>query len=205
MKVGILVFDEVDLLDVGGPYEVFLTASRLAVRGGSPAPFDVVTLGPSREPVVAYGGLRLIPQLPLSAARDLDLLVVPGAIAIDRVIADARLLDQLGDATEEAPLVASVCTGAFILGRLGLLEGRPWTTHWEDVDTLAASVDGRGRAWVRWIDTGEVVTSGGLSSGIAMALHLVDRITGRDLAIRTARQLEYDWDPEGGVEFAATQ
>jgi transcriptional regulator GlxA family with amidase domain len=197
MKVGILMFDEVDLLDVGGPYEVFLTATRLAVRLGNPPPFEVVTLGPSVDPVVAYGGLRLIPQLALGEVRDLDILVVPGAIAIDKVTSDVHLLDLLRNAATEAPLVASVCTGAFLLGQLGLLEGRPWTTHWEDVDALAARVDGRGRAGVRWVDTGEIVTAGGLSSGIAMALHLVDRLEGRDLAIRTARQLEYDWDPDG--------
>ena len=97
-----------------------------------------------------------------------------------------------------ARVVASVCTGAFILGALGLLSERPWTTHWEDVETLAARVGGRGEAWVRWVDSGEVVTSGGLSSGMAMSLHLVDRFEGRELAARTAKQLEYDWDPVAG-------
>jgi transcriptional regulator GlxA family with amidase domain len=90
------------------------------------------------------------------------------------------------------------CTGAFILGALGLLSERPRTTHWEDVETLAARVGGRGEAWVRWADSGEVVTSGGLSSGMAMSLHLVDRFEGRELAARTAKQLEYDWDPGAG-------
>jgi transcriptional regulator GlxA family with amidase domain len=199
MRIGILLFDEVDLLDSGGPYEVFLTASRLATREGNAPPFEVVTVGPSGEPVVAYGGLRLIPDLPLDQAVDLDVLVVPGAIAIDDVIAEPRVLDPLRRAVGEVPLVASVCTGAFILGELGLLDGRGWTTHWEDVEGLAARVGGRGRSWVQWVDTGEVVTSGGLSSGIAMALHLVDRLASRDLAVRVARQLEYDWDPESGL------
>jgi transcriptional regulator GlxA family with amidase domain len=200
MKIGILLFDEVDLLDSGGPYEVFLTASRLAAREGDAPPFEVVTVGPSDEPVVAYGGLRLIPDLPLDQAGDLDVLVVPGAIAIDDVIAEPRVLDPLRKAAGEIPLVASVCTGAFILGELGLLDGRGWTTHWEDVERLAARIGGRGRSWVQWVDTGEIVTSGGLSSGIAMALHLVDRLASRDLAVRVARQLEYDWDPERGLD-----
>jgi transcriptional regulator GlxA family with amidase domain len=199
MRIGILLFDEVDVLDAGGPYEVFLTASRLAAREGVAPPFEVVTVGPSGEPVVAYGGLRLIPDLPLDQAGDLDVLVVPGAIAIDDVIAEPRVLDPLRKAVGEVPLVASVCTGAFILGELGLLDGRGWTTHWEDVEGLAARVGARGRSWVRWVDTGEVVTSGGLSSGIAMALHLVDRLVSRDLAVRVARQLEYDWDPESSL------
>jgi transcriptional regulator GlxA family with amidase domain len=91
-----------------------------------------------------------------------------------------------------------VCTGAFILGALGLLSGRPWTTHWEDVDTLSARVGRRGETWVRWVDSGEVLTSGGLSSGMAMSLHLVERFEGRELAVKTAKQLEYAWDPIAG-------
>lgn len=195
-----MVFEQVDLLDVGGPYEVFLTASRLVERDGGEAPFEVLTLGVSGEAVPAYGGLRLTPEATLAEAGRLDVLVVPGAIAIDEVVADRDLLGAVGVAAEDASVLASVCTGAFVLGALGRLEGRPWTTHWEDVEALAARLTGAGagEAWVRWVDAGEVVTSGGLSSGIAMALHLVERFAGRDLALRTARQIEYDWDPEAG-------
>jgi transcriptional regulator GlxA family with amidase domain len=196
VRIGILLYDQVDLLDVGGPYEVFLTASRLVVRDGGEPPFEVLTAGVEADPVAAFGGLGLTPHAALSECGALDVLVVPGAVDIDSVVADGRLIDAVGASARDAGVVASVCTGAFILGALGLLEERPWTTHWEDVDTLAARVGGRGRAWVRWVDSGEVVTSGGLSSGIAMALHLVDRFEGRELALRTARQLEYQWDPD---------
>lgn len=199
MRVGIVVFDEVDLLDVGGPYEVFLTASRLAARDGAEPPFEVVTVGVEQGPVAAYGGMGLVPQASLEEAGDLDLLVIPGAIAIDSVLEDRRLLEALRDVAGRVPLVASVCTGAFILGELGLLSGREWTTHWSDVEELAERVRGPGRSWVRWVDTGPVITSGGLSSGIAMALHLVDRLGSRELAARTARQLEYEWSPDGGA------
>jgi transcriptional regulator GlxA family with amidase domain len=195
MRVGVLVFEQVDLLDVGGPYEVFLTASRLVVRDGGEPPFEVVTVGLTRDPITAYGGLRLIPHVGIDEPGALDLLVIPGAIAIDEVIADDALMNAVGRATERAQTVASVCTGAFLLGRLGLLDGLSWTTHWEDVPELAARVEGHGEAWVRWVDEGRIVTSGGLSSGIAMALHLVDRFAGRDLAVQTARQIEYDWTP----------
>jgi transcriptional regulator GlxA family with amidase domain len=200
MRIGIVVFEQVDLLDVGGPYEVFLTASRLVERDGGEAPFNVLTLGVSGEPVSAYGGLRLTPGATLVDSGPLDVLIVPGAIAIDEVLTDSELVGAVRGAADEAPVLASVCTGAFILGALGRLEGRPWTTHWEDVGALAAGLEGAGpgEAWVRWVDTGEVVTSGGLSSGIAMALHLVERFAGRDLAVRTARQIEYEWDPEAG-------
>ena len=196
MRIAILVFEQVDLLDVGGPYEVFLTASRLQLRDGAEPSFDVVTVGLTRDPVTAYGGLRLTPHHAIDEAGAVDLLVLPGAISIDDVLADEALMTAVDVAAQRAQTVASVCTGAFLLGRLGLLEGRRWTTHWEDVPDLAARITGTGEAWVRWVDEGRVVTAGGLSSGIAMALHLVDRFAGRELAVRTARQIEYDWDPE---------
>jgi transcriptional regulator GlxA family with amidase domain len=200
MRIGIVVFEQVDLLDVGGPYEVFLTASRLVERDGGAPPFEVLTLGSTPDPVEAYGGLRLTPQATLQDVGPLDVLVVPGAVRIDEVLADSDLVAAVHGAADDTSVVASVCTGAFILGSLGLLQGRPWTTHWEDVEDLAVRTAGAGtgEAWVRWVDAGEIVTSGGLSSGIAMALHLVDRFAGRDLALRTAHQIEYDWDPETG-------
>ena len=198
MRIGILLYDQVDLLDVGGPYEVFLTASRLVVRDGGEPPFEVLTVGVTPDAVTAYGGLRLTPHTSLDASGALDVLVVPGAIAIDDAIADADLMSEVAVSARAAGVVASVCTGAFILGALGLIGERPWTTHWEDVPALAERVEGRGEAWVRWVDAGEVVTSGGLSSGIAMSLHLVDRFAGRELAARTAKQIEYEWNPVAG-------
>lgn len=93
-----------------------------------------------------------------------------------------------------------VCTGAFLLAEAGVLRERAWTTHHEDVDDLAERVGADGaRRGVRWVDTGRVVTAAGLSSGIAAALHVVERRHGRDLAVRTAVQIEYDWSPDAGV------
>ncbi|MBW3663428.1 MAG: DJ-1/PfpI family protein [Actinobacteria bacterium] len=200
LTIGLLLFEDVDLLDVGGPYEVFLTAARLVARDGDTPPFEVTTVGVTPEPVSAYGGLRLVPQRTLDDAGDLDVLVVPGAVDIHRVRGDRTLSSALADAIARAPLVTSVCTGAFLLADHGLLHDRSWTTHWEDISDLATDVtsppaDGA----PRWVDTGAVVTAGGLSSGIAMALHLVDRLAGRDLALRTARQIDYVWDPDDGI------
>lgn len=94
-------------------------------------------------------------------------------------------------------MTTSVCTGAFLLAAAGLLDGRQWTTHWEDIDLLAGRLGPEGAVrGVRWVDAGAVVTSGGLTSGISMALHVVDRLAGRELAERTARQLDYPWHPD---------
>lgn len=200
MRIGILLFAGVDLLDAGGPYEVFLTASRLAVRDGRSAPFDVVTLTADGGPVTAYGGLVLTPQASADAAGRLDVVIVPGAIDIDAAAAAADLIPAVGALAATCAVTASVCTGAFLLQAAGLLRDRAWTTHWEDVDALAERAGASGaRRGVPWVDDGSVVTAGGLTSGIAMALHLVDRFAGRAAAERTARQLDYPWTPDGHV------
>ncbi len=203
VTVGILLFDDVDILDSGGPYEVFLTATRLAARREADVDFDVITIGPTTEPVTAYGGMVVTPARAAADVEGLDVLVVPGAIAIDAVGENAAIMIAITDLAERTALTTSVCTGAFLLARAGLLADKPWTTHWEDIDILAERHEPDGaRRGERWVDSGEVITSGGLSSGIAMALHVVDRLAGRDLAVATARQIEYDWDPDSGVSFA---
>lgn len=194
MRVAILLFDDVDLMDVAGPYEVFLTAARLQVRRREDPTFDVVTVSRDGAEVTAFGGLGLRPRIAVADVGPVDVLVVPGAVAIDRIGDDAGLISVIGDLGGDAQVVASVCTGAFLLERAGLLEGREVTTHWEDTADLAArSGPATVRDEVRWVDAGDVVTAGGLSSGIAMALHLVERFTDRELAEATARQIDYVW------------
>lgn len=198
MRVGLLLYEGVDLIDAIGPYEVFLTASRLVARDGGAPPFEVVTLTPDGEPVSAYGGLGLTPHA-AAAAGDLglDVVVVPGTVDIDAALADDLLGGAVRALSAGASVTASVCTGAFLLASAGLLDGRPWTTHWEDIDGLARRLgDAGARRGVRWVDDGDVVTAAGLTSGIAMALHLVDRLCGRPLAVRTARQLDHPWHPD---------
>ncbi len=199
-RIAILLFDDVDLLDVGGPYEVFLTADRLAQRDGEDQQFEVVTVSADGNPVTSYGGMGLAPSMAAADIGEIDVAVVPGAIAIldvsDRVDVQ-RAVKTLAD---QARLVSSVCTGAFLLGDQGLLADRQWTTHFEDVADLGQRIGSTlGMANIRWVDAGNVVTAGGLSSGLAMALRLVERLHSRRLAVSTARQLEYLWDPDDGL------
>lgn len=197
-RVGLLVFDGVDLLDVGGPYEVLLTASRLATRRGRPQPFEVVTVGIDGREVSAYGGLGLTPQTSVDDLGAVDAVIVPGLIDVAAGVGDTALVETVRDlGGTAAEVVASVCTGAFLLEAVGLLDGAA-TTHFEDLPQLRDRIGERAVAGVRWVDAGRVVTAGGLSSGIAMALHLVDRFEGRRLAEATAHQIGYDWDPEAG-------
>jgi transcriptional regulator GlxA family with amidase domain len=198
-RIGLLVFAQFDLLDSGGPYEVFLTANRLAERSGEPSPFEVVTVGAGDVPILAYGGLGITPDemITESDAESFDVVIVPGTIDVEAVLADDSTVAAVRALAASAEIVASVCTGAFLLAEVGLLDNEPFTTHWEDLEDLSRRVSGGSPvADVRWVDAGRVVTGGGLSSGIHMALHLIDRLVGRELAVATARQICQEWDPD---------
>ena len=198
-SIGILVFDGVELLDLAGPYEVFTTASRLRRRDEPEAAdlFDVFTVNRTGAPVRAHAGLRITAEHALSGCPAVDVLVVPGGVVDDEL--DRReTLEWIASTAARASITASVCTGALLLAAAGLLDGRRATTHWEDVHDLrsrwpAVTVE----EGVRWIDEGDVVTAAGISAGIDMSLHLVERLAGRALALRTARQMEYFWVDEG--------
>ncbi|TVP64593.1 MAG: DJ-1/PfpI family protein [Nitriliruptor sp.] len=196
--VGVLVYTGCDLLDVGGPYEAVLTADRLQARRRAEPRLEVVTVAPERGPVTAYGGLELGGHRRAQEVDHLDVIVVPGTVDVDAALGDARLLSTVDELARRSDLVASVCTGSFLLAAVGLLEGRTATTHHEDLDALAAREDvGAVRRGVRFVADGPVVTAAGLSSGLSLGLHLVDRLGGRELAMATARQLEHPFDPEG--------
>lgn len=194
--IALLLFDGCDLLDVGGPYEVLLTANRLAQRAGDPAPFAAVPVSADGAAVTAYGGLALGPTAALDAVTPVDVAVIPGTIDVAAALDDDALLAAVRWLTRDADLVTSVCTGAFLLAATGRLVARRATTHHEDLEALARRDDVGEVVAAAWVDTGDVVTAGGLSSGLALGLHLVDRLADRDLAVATAAQLAYAWDPE---------
>lgn len=199
-RVAILVFNGFDLIDAGGPYEVFLTASRLAERDGDAPLYDVVLVSPEGADAAAFGGMTLTGLTAPADAGPVDAVVVPGTIDVAAALSQPGLMAAVETLVGAAPVVASVCTGAFLLARAGVLHGRAATTHWEDVDDLMATGEvGEAQRGVRWVDTGDVVTSGGLTSGIHMALHMVARDCGEEMAVRTAKQLDQPWDPSGRI------
>ena len=196
IQVDILLFDEVEVLDCCGPFEVFTTASRVLMRdrGFKEPPFDVATLARCKDPVRARAGLRLIPDHILGKRPVPTVLIVPGGV-MDEPLGDTSLVRWIATTAARARITASVCTGAFLLAAAGLLNGKRATTHWEDQDDLARRYPGvRVERGVPWVDEGSVVTSGGISAGIHMSLHLVERLVDRDAALATARQLEYRWE-----------
>jgi transcriptional regulator GlxA family with amidase domain len=143
--------------------------------------------------VRARAGLEIRPDHATDDHPPLDVLIVPGGVVTDE-LQKADVAAWLARQRAVVPLVASVCTGAFLLARAGLLDGLRATTHWEDVADLRAMfprvevVEG-----VRWVDEGAIATSAGISAGIDMSLHLVERLHDRALALRTARQMDFDW------------
>jgi transcriptional regulator GlxA family with amidase domain len=194
-KVGIYLFDDVELLDFAGPYEVFTTCARVARRGGLEAPFDTLAIGPSRSAVTARAGLPILPTHTIDDHPALDVFIVPGGV-VDAQLRERHIIDWIARTARSTPLTASVCTGALLLAQAGLLDGRPATTHWEDLDQLRHDYPAvKVRAEGRWIDDGDIVTSAGIAAGIDMSLHLVARLCGRELAVRTARQMDYPWPP----------
>jgi len=195
-QVLILLYPEVEVLDFAGPYEVFTTASRMALRAAPDAapPFAVHTVAAQAGAVRARAGLRTLADHGLADAPAADWLIVPGGV-VDQPLADAATMAWLARQGAAAQGVASVCSGAFLLAAAGLLRpGSAVTTHWEDADDLQRAHPAlRVLPQRRYIDLGHVVSSAGISAGIDMALHLVARLHSPALAWRTARQMDVVW------------
>ncbi|WP_085315432.1 DJ-1/PfpI family protein [Derxia lacustris] len=193
--VAIYLFPEVEVLDFAGPYEVFTTATRVARKldPAAPEPFTVYTVAREPRPVQARAGLFVMPDATFDSHPPAELLIVPGGV-VTTELQRPEVIDWLRRIAAGAAITASVCTGAFLLARAGLLAGRACTTHWEDIADLRAMFPGLDvREGRRWIDEGSIVSSAGISAGIDMSLHLVERLAGRDLALATARQMDIDW------------
>jgi transcriptional regulator GlxA family with amidase domain len=189
--VGILLFDDVEVLDFAGPYEVFS-----GTEGPNGEPYvTVVTIGPTEE-VTARGGLRIRPTHLLADCPPLDALVVPGGPGADlpTAVQRDRLLPFLRERSVLTPVTASVCTGAFLLGRAGLLDGLPVTTNHHALDALAREFPAARVEGGKVIDTGRIVTAAGVSSGIDLALHLMERWFGPEARRRAADGLEGPWE-----------
>ena len=194
-RVAILIFPDVEVLDFCGPFEVF-SVTRLddTKRRETLSPFEVRLVAETREVVTATGGMRVLPDCTLAECPPLDVLVVPGGWGTRRLLEHRPLLDWIAARGGAVPTLTSVCTGALLLGRAGLLDGRRATTHWRSLDLLRQVAP---RATVEdalhVVEDGHVVTSAGISAGIDMALRIVTRLYGETIARETARHMEYPY------------
>ena len=192
--VGILIFDDVEVLDFAGPFEVFsrtrLVAGAESRRSDDSAPFDVFTLARNHI-VTAIGGLKVIAHHSLAEAPPIDILVVPGGFGTRALLEDDATLAWIRQTAHRASQVTSVCTGALLLAEVGALRGRRATTHWAALDLLASidsTIQVKRDTRVVW-DT--VATSAGVSAGIDMAFSVVEKLHGPEVARETAHYIEY--------------
>jgi transcriptional regulator GlxA family with amidase domain len=185
----------VEVLDFAGPFEVF-SRTRLqpgleSRRTNDNAPFNVFVVARERSPILATGGLVVMPMYSFTDCPPIDLLVIPGGWGTRKLLEDQELLAWIQKMASQASMVTSVCSGALLLAKAGLLEGKSATTHWGALDTLA-SLDPTINVErdQRFVDSG-VVTSAGVSAGIDMALHVVEKLLGAEVATDTAHYMEY--------------
>ena len=201
--VAILLFDEIEVLDFAGPFEVFGVAGRSPrqTRFSEP-PFTVFTVA-ENAPVSARNGLSINPTYRLDNHPKADIIIVPGGggfhpdgtpFGSRREMNNPVVLNWVRQSAEKAELVLSVCTGSFILGKAGLLDGLAATTHFMAIDGMRqAAPNTEIRPAERYVDNGKIITSAGISAGIDMSLYVVGRLLGKDVADETARYMQYDY------------
>jgi transcriptional regulator GlxA family with amidase domain len=194
-NVGIFIFNDVEVLDFAGPFEVFsrtrLVPGADSRRSDESAPFCVFTIARTEESITATGGLRVSPTYSWQTSPPVEILVVPGGFGTRSLLRDEATLAWIKDIAVRASLVTSVCTGALLLAQGGLLRDRRATTHWAALDLLSAidptiQVERTAR-----VVSDTVVTSAGVSAGIDMSLAVVARFCGVGVARETAQYIEY--------------
>jgi transcriptional regulator GlxA family with amidase domain len=192
MRIGIALFEGAEELDFAGPWEVLAAWARQWPDDG----VEVFTVARADGPITCAKGLRVLPDRTWASAGPVDVLVYPGGMGTRRDLADADVLAWLRGLAGDGTLMTSVCTGSLVYAAAGLLDGRPATTYWGQLDhlgELGTDIDVRRDA--RFVDAGEVVTAAGVSAGIDMALHLVARLHSVERAREVRRYIQYDPEP----------
>jgi len=195
-NVAILLFDDVEVLDFAGPFEVFSVTGRRDAL----APFNVYTVAEKPGPISTRNGLSVNPHYTIQNCPAPDIVIVPGGFGTRREMHNMAIIEWLQTQNQRTELMLSVCTGALLLGTAGLLDGLAATTHAGAFDVLrAAAPNTELHPEIRFVDNGRIITSAGISAGIDMSLHVVARLLGKDEARDTAQYMEYDWRDDGGV------
>jgi transcriptional regulator GlxA family with amidase domain len=191
-NVAILIFADVEVLDFCGPFEVFSVTGRQKNQ----APFNVYTVAESAGPILTRNRLSVNPHHTLADCPQPDILIVPGGWGTRQQMNNLRLTNWIKEMASKE-LILSVCTGALLLAKAGLLEGLTATTHHGAIDLLRQSAPNTTVVTNRrFVDNGKVILSAGISAGIDMSLHVVSRLLGKEEAIATAHYMEYEWRPE---------
>jgi len=203
-QVGILVFENIEVLDFCGPFEVFsVTRLNEEKRREDASPFNVFLAAETKAPVVTTGGMKVLPAYDLDDCPALDILVVPGGWGARKEMHNERLLEWIAERAATVETLTSVCTGALLLGKAGLLEGKRATTHWRSLGWMQelfpeTTVEKR----LQFVEDGNLFTSAGISAGIDMSLKVVSRYFGEAVARATAKHMEYPF-PENDARRIA--
>lgn len=203
-QTGIVVFKDVEVLDFCGPFEVF-SATRLNEqrRREEPSPFNVFLVAETKSLLVAAGGMKVFPDYDLDDCPALDILVVPGGWGTRKEMNNERLLRWIADRSRQVKTLTSVCTGALLLGKAGLLDGKRATTHWRSLDWMQELFPKTHvERQLHFVEDGALFTSAGISAGIDMALKVVARYFGDAIARATAKHMEYPF-PESNARRIA--
>jgi len=190
-NIAILIFDDVEVLDFAGPFEVFSVTSEL--NGYNL--MNVFTVSKGAGLIRAVNGLKVVPDYTIADHPDVDILVVPGGVGTRRLLDDAVILEWVSAVSGKSSITFSVCSGARVLAKLGLLDGIEAITHHEVIPHLRElAPKALIREDVRFVDNGHIMTSGGISAGIDLSLHIVGKLFGTEIRNRTIRYMEYgDW------------
>jgi transcriptional regulator GlxA family with amidase domain len=187
-NVAIVVHEGVELLDFAGPGEVFSAAD-----GGRA--FRVFTVNETDKPVKSQRFLTVTPEFTIANCPKPDIIVIPGG-ATGILRRSPEFMRWVKERASDAEIMFSVCTGAFVLSDAGLLDGLEATTHYASIERLKQNAKIKVRDDRRVVDNGKIVTAAGVSAGIDGALYLVARLHGKEVAERTAKYMEYRWQPE---------
>lgn len=199
-RIGIVIFDDVEVLDFCGPFEVF-SLTRLDQKRflEDPSPFEILLVAQLDRPITTTGGMRVLPDATFNNCPTLDILVVPGGWGTRREMKNEAMLSFVAARAAQVETLTSVCTGSLILGSAGLLDGLRATTHWGALGLMQELfpkilVDSESHV----MEQGQIITSAGVSAGIDMALTVVKRHYGETIARATARNMEYPF-PESNA------
>jgi transcriptional regulator GlxA family with amidase domain len=192
VRIGIALFEDAEELDFAGPWEVLAAWSRQWPDDG----VEVLTVADTLEPVTCAKGLRVLPHATWETAGHLDVLVYPGGMGTRPQLGNEEIRERVRALARDGTLMTSVCTGSLVYADAGLLDDRPATTHWAQLDLLRSlGRDIDVRADDRFVDDGAMITAAGVSAGIDMALHLVARLHSTERAREVRRYIQYDPDP----------
>lgn len=193
LTVGILIFDEVEVLDFCGPFEVFATARDPQQADATQRLFKVLTIAETNQVISCRGGLLVKPMATIDDHPSLDLIVIPGGQGTRKEVENPRIIKWIQEQNNLAQLTTSVCTGAFLLAEARLLDNHRATTHWQSIERMQRTYPQvEVLTDTRFVDDGHIVTSAGISAGIDMSLYIVERLHGQETAQWTARNMEYE-------------